>query len=151
MIFDKVENFGLYVGCHEEFHQVEQFLKHVSMKTKPGRYELKNGVFANVDEVNTRYEGPLEAHKEYIDVQVGITGSEIIEYANMSGMEIYKEEISKPENDLYFYNCPSKTSFVIDKDHFAIFFPEDLHKPLLVVDNKMTEIKKIVFKIPVKK
>jgi len=151
MIFDKVENFALYKGCHAEFEQVEEFLKHVSEKTKPGRYELKNGVYANVDLVNTRYEGPLEAHKEYIDVQVGIVGEEIIEYANMSGLEIYKEDISSPDKDLYFYNCPSKTSFVIDNAHFAIFFPEDLHKPLLVVNNKMSEIKKIVFKIPVEK
>lgn len=149
MIFDKVENFELYKNCHKEFYQVEKFLKEVSEDIEPGRYELENGVYVNVDLTNTRYEGPLEAHKKYIDIQVGLTGEEIIEYANISGLEIYKEDISRPEDDLYFYNTPSKTSFLIDKNHFAVFFPEDLHKPLLVVDNKMTEIKKLVFKIPV--
>jgi len=149
MIFDKIENFYLYKNCHKEFYQVEEFLKKVNENTKAGRYELKNGVYANVDMVNTRYEGPFEAHKEYIDIQLGIIGEEIIEYTNMSGLETYQDDISRPEDDLYFYNCPSKTSFLVDKNHFAVFFPEDLHKPLLVVNNRMREIKKIVFKIPV--
>jgi len=150
MIYDKIENFNLYIKCHKNFKIAEEFLKTVTPDMEVGKYELDNGVYATVEQRSTRYEGPFEGHKKYIDIQVGLVGEEIIEYAPQCGLEMLKEDISRPNDDLYFFNTPSKISVLLDNKNFAIFFPEDLHKPLLVVNNKTQEIKKLIIKIPVK-
>ncbi len=115
----------------------------------PGRYELENGCYMNVDQAATEPEEnrKWEAHEEYIDIQFVISGNERIEYLALNEMEEKTE--SYPERDLYFYRAKKGTqpcSVSMSKGRYAVFYPADAHRPLCMAD-KPEAVKKIVMKI----
>ena len=94
----------------------------------------------------------LEGHKKMIDIQFEIEGKE-----EWLGVETIFEAgpcvESYPERDLYFYesgkNGESKVYFTTGR--FAIFFPEDLHRPLCQGESGSLQLRKAVVKVPVEK
>ena len=94
----------------------------------------------------------LEGHKKMIDIQFEIQGEE--EWLGVETIfEAGKCIESYPERDLYFYESgkqgESKVYFTTGR--FAIFFPEDLHRPLCQGEGGRCKIRKAVVKVPVEK
>lgn len=97
-------------------------------------------------------ERKLEGHKKMIDIQFEVAGEE-----EWLGVETCFEAgpciESYPERDLYFYesgkNGESKVYFTTGR--FAIFFPEDLHRPLCQGAKGSCQLRKAVVKVPVEK
>ena len=100
-----------------------------------------------VQEVQNRpEEGALfEAHRKYIDIQFVISGEELQGYAPLSSLKI--KDAYDLEKDIAFYNGDGSL-FHLTPGSFAIYFPNDAHKPNLMID-KPAALKKIVVKIPV--
>lgn len=105
-------------------------------------------IFANVMEFDTGFSNDKQAevHKEYIDVQCLIHGEERIQYS----LENEVNPIAKAydeENDFYLVESMHQCNEVImHPKMFAIFFPEEPHKPGCLVEQSMP-IKKIVIKV----
>lgn len=87
-----------------------------------------------------------ELHKKYLDVQFWISGEEMFGVAPINGVGNCTEEIL--ERDLYFYDGVANESFVhATKGCYAVFFPNDVHRPGTCVDGKPLTYRKVVVKV----
>lgn len=86
-----------------------------------------------------------EAHQKYVDVQYIVEGTERIDIAPASIMEV--EEEYDEDRDVVFFKEPARaTTVVLTAGGYAVLYPEDSHKPGLQVDGPV-KIKKIVGKV----
>ncbi|MDO4344434.1 MAG: YhcH/YjgK/YiaL family protein [Eubacteriales bacterium] len=128
-----------------------KFLKsHDFTSMEPGRYEIQgDDIFANLMDAQTKplEETKPEAHKEYIDVQFVVSGTEKLGFAPDTGS---CPPCDHPEGeDIWFYEGLENESFVISTPGcFSIFFPEDIHRPC-VCQTKPEAIRKVVVKVRV--
>lgn len=149
MVVDKLSNSILYNGLNEGIKKAFSYLHSTNFnEVPPGKYEIDgDNVFAIVAEYQTKdeNEGKPESHKKYIDVQYVVKGSELIGYAPLGNQEIIDKY--NEDNDIIFYRA--KCSFVkLDKEMFAIFFPDDVHLPGIKLNEK-SYVKKVVVKVKI--
>ena len=113
-----------------------------------GRYEiLGNEVFAIIQEYDTRMDGDFEAHRDYVDIQCVLEGSEYIYVAPTQECSNPVEEY-KPESDIIFYrDAQSYRKILADKDNYVVLFPSDAHQPCMSIGSEATKIRKVVIKI----
>lgn len=110
-------------------------------------YIDSTNLFALVTEYATQNEDELqfEAHKKYIDIQYIISGIEQIGIASVSK----KKETLMPYDetrDVEFMTVSESSNHVADPGRFFIFFPHNLHRPNIKLD-EISQVKKIVMKI----
>jgi YhcH/YjgK/YiaL family protein len=85
-----------------------------------------------------------ETHAKYSDIQVVVSGEEVIGYAPLAG-ETPTENLFA-EKDVAFYAQPAnETELVLTAGAFAVFFPTDIHRPG-VARKGATKVRKIVVK-----
>ena len=129
------------------------FLKNTDLQALPGGRHAIEGdmMYANVDDVETKLFKTTkpESHKNYVDIQFMVKGQEnmgfFVDRGRVKPIESY------PERDCYFY--PNES---VDEGHihcpegyYTVFFPSDIHRPLLAVDDKPIKIRKVVVKVHV--
>ena len=98
-----------------------------------GRYEIDGDeVFALVQEYETRAseECRWEAHYTYTDIQYVVEGSEKMGWKALDG--VVKTE-DRPEDDVYFFDVEGD-HFVLHAGQFAVFAPQDAHRPGMAVE-----------------
>lgn len=148
MIYDKIDNLEIYSGISEDIRLGLEWLRDVNPDIEKGVYELSPRVKAIVSEYTTKEvnENGYEAHKEYIDIQYLLKGSEKIcclplEY--LKETKAYKAEI-----DAAFYEESGikPQEMVIGNDFFAVFYPQDGHMPGLNFET-CEIVRKVVIKI----
>lgn len=137
-----------YHNNPRHWDQAFEFLKSANLKEMPlGKQELEGDhLFVAVDEYTTKDKADTkyESHKKYIDIQYIIEGEEL-----MGVTTIDKAEVTEPynsETDLAFYDFDGGDYVKTTPANFVIFFPEDLHRPCMKVDQN-SKVKKIVVKI----
>lgn len=144
MIFDKTENLRLYAPMGKAFEVIADFVEKNDLKAlECRRHELGDGIFANVSEYCPKAGDMPEAHRDYADLQLMVSGSEIIEVSPLdfcSGSTGYKPDIE------FFAEYLNPTSVTLAEGTFAYLAPRDAHRPC--VNNGCDSVKKIVFKIP---
>jgi len=87
-----------------------------------------------------------EAHREYIDFQYILYGAELFGYAEY---ENSKQTISDYdiEKDIEVFSSISNESFfILKKDMFVIFYPNEIHRPGIARD-EIRSVRKVIFKI----
>jgi YhcH/YjgK/YiaL family protein len=148
MILDKLQNHETYLNLNEKFVKAFDFIKNNDLKNmENGKYEIEGEeIFAMVQNYSTKelFEGRLESHHKYIDIQYMISGTEQMGYAPLQGQEVTEEIL---ESDLVFYDGEASI-LKVEEGMFAIFYPNDLHMPGLLYNEK-DEIKKLVIKVAV--
>jgi biofilm protein TabA len=93
-------------------------------------------------------EKPAEAHRKYIDLQFILYGEEKVGYADYRNSKMLSKDYS-PENDVeLFKKIENESFFILRKDMYAVFFPEDIHRPG-ITNKEMRGVRKIIFKIPI--
>ncbi len=140
-----------YYKNRERWDKAFLFLKEKELsRLELTRYDLDgDNLFAVVSEYLTRNEEDtrFESHRQYIDIQYVINGSENIGLAPLSVMD----EILEPYDglkDIEFFTVTNESNVSATPDKFFIFFPTDAHRPgLKDVDN--LKVKKIVVKVKV--
>lgn len=114
-----------------------------------GRYPIEGDkIFAQVLDLVTQEKESIlpEAHQCYLDVQYLHSGRELI------GVSVNPPptEIAKPydsERDILFYQSVSdETMLVMNPGNFAVFFPQDIHRPACVY-LETSPIRKVVVKV----
>ena len=120
-------------------------------KLEDGRQEIDgDNMFANLFHLTSKpvEETHPEMHKQYIDVQYWISGEELCGVAPYEGGSTCIDP--HEDQDLYFYSDVKGESFLRAwKGCYAVFFPNDAHRPGVCIDGKPLEYRKVVVKVNV--
>ncbi len=149
MIADKLENAQLYCGCHKHFPAAFAFLRKAVAENLPcGRYELEGTeLYANIMEYDSKVTSTTETHKNYIDIQFIVSGIERMDFCDIANAAPNTEY--NAVKDVLFHTDSDKMSIcLVEAGAFAIFFPQDAHKPGLC-NGIPAPVKKIVVKVKV--
>ena len=147
MIFDHISNLGMYAKQDAKLNVILEFLKqHPAETLAEGRHDMDMGIYANVSTVTVRENGDFEAHRRYADLQLVVGGSEIIEWMGLK--DLNETTQYNEESDIQFFSgdAPAAIPLKLYPGNFAIFYPQDGHKPCLRLDHDTSF--KVVFKIP---
>lgn len=146
MIIDRLENLAEYACLNPLFADALDYLHgHDLLNTELGKTVLREknlSVTVAQAAPKTKEEAKLEAHKEFIDIQIPLTGVEIMGYSPAACCE----EIMTPynaENDITFFKGKAQSYVAVEPGMFAIFFPHDAHAPGIT----QSEVKKAIIKV----
>lgn len=128
------------------------FLRSTDFTSLPaGKIEIDGeNMFAQVLDLTTApvEENKPESHYRYLDIQFLASGNEKIGVVINTG----KNGILTPSpeyKDIVFYALVENESFLtMEPGSFAIFFPEDIHRPACVI-REPEMIRKVVVKIDI--
>ena len=147
MIFDSIENVNKYINSIPQ--GVIDFLLNLNSKTPVGRYEIDSNCFANIDIYSTKNPErcKLEAHREYIDIQMLLEGVERLDCTSIKDLLVSEEYDS--ERDVMFFDKPQKqiTSVVLEPFNFILLYPHEAHIPQMNMGVESKLVKKVVVKI----
>lgn len=148
MIIDNLNNSHQYRETHKGFAESFDFLKKAVEENLPvGRYEIDSDrVFAFIQEYTSKTESSFEAHKNYIDIQFIVEGTEVIYASDISSLAV-KEEYSAERDIMFLEDCEKASKAVLQKGEYGIFFSWDAHKPGLCYEGNPGNVKKIVVKV----
>ena len=125
------------------------FIKKACEENLPvGKYEIDGkNLYAMVQEYNTKAttEGRFEAHRKYADIQYVISGMEIMEYVHLAKVDDDTDYDGDKDIVFFKYDDPA-TNVVVSDGDFAVFMPEDVHKPGMKI-KESAPVKKILIKI----
>ena len=113
------------------------------------RVELGGGVFALEQAYTAKppAQGRWEAHQDHIDVQVVVSGRELMGVIEVTKLVIAED--FRPAKDLMFYApCAEGSLLKVPAGEVAVFFPADAHMPSLA-DGAPSVVRKTVVKVPV--
>ncbi|AQQ70386.1 Toxin-antitoxin biofilm protein TabA [Limihaloglobus sulfuriphilus] len=149
MIIDDVQNSGFYKGISPLIDEALDLLAAEDFLSKPdGEYSVQGReLFYIVQRYPTKpvSEGFFETHKKYIDIQLVVSGSEMIGYANRKDLAV--KDAYDESRDLEFYERPETfTPVNFSRGTFGIFWPQDGHMPGRS-DKEKSDVCKVVFKV----
>lgn len=152
MIIDTLKNCECYYGVNARFEKAFDFIKNAVKENLPvGKYEIDGtDVYAMVQEYDTKLpdEAKFEAHKKYIDIQYIISGTEKMEVTDISKAKP-NTEYNTEKDVIFFEDVDMATAGVFTDEEYAVFFPQDVHKPGMANDNIRATVRKIVVKVKV--
>lgn len=130
---------------------LEWLEQQISTDTPAGRYDIDGDrMYVLVQELTTEpaVERLAEAHRKYIDIQLLLSGKELIRAARDSdSAEIIADELLERDK-LSYRDVEHESDIVLLPGMFAVFFPADIHRPCCNAERSMF-IRKAVVKIDV--
>ena len=145
MIIDNLDSFKNYLPMHKSFSVVEKFMEENDLdQLSPGKHKINEDVFVISEKVSgkKKNEGVLEAHYDFIDVQLCRNSVDNMGWRSHTECKDIKE-VYDPERDIVFYNDAISKHISISRENFVVFFPWDAHAPNIGEG----ELHKIVFKV----
>lgn len=147
MIIDTVQNAHRYFSVHPLFEKAFEYMNSTDlMNAADGKSDIAEGlkaIFSNAPgKTKEASLSKFECHNKNIDIQLCINGVETIGWKP-------REKCIKPngeynsEKDVQLYHDDADTFFRLTNGQFAIFFPEDVHAPMIGEG----QIKKLVIKV----
>lgn len=150
MIIDSIQNAYKYYSVHPLFEKAFEHIHQTDLDTlEVSRYDLEgdnlkvivsNKMGVTVEESLAKF----ECHDKYIDIQLCIHGNEQFGWKPRETCLLEKAPYNA-EKDVLFFNDSPDMFFTLRDGQFAIFFPNDVHAPMI----GDAEIKKMVFKIKI--
>ena len=150
MIYDSLKHMEAYQGVHPGIYKGLELLRDTDFsKLEDGRQEIDGDkMFANLFHLTSKLkeETHPELHKKYVDVQFWICGEELCGVAPYHGVGKCVE--AREDEDLYFYDSVENESFIhATEGCYAVFFPNDAHRPGVCVDGKPLDYRTVVVKV----
>ena len=150
MIIDTLKNASKYFSLHPLFEKAFNYIQQVDLKnTSDEKVDIADGlkaIFSNspgkTKEVST---AKFECHNKNIDIQLCIDGVETIGWKPREKCVNPNGEYNA-DKDVLFFNDSPDMFFQLTNTQFAIFFPEDVHAPMIGEGN----IRKLVMKVRAK-
>lgn len=150
MIVGMLCNAERYRGLSKNLDIAFEWLSQMSWKSLPaGKYPIQDdAVFALVQEYTTKGHAAcrFETHRKYIDIQMMIAGEEIIESTPSQDLKTAEPYVP----DIEFYSTPADqraNTLAMIPECFAIFFPEDAHRPGMRIGDEPRNVRKLVIKV----
>lgn len=134
MILGSVGEFADFYKMHPLFGQAFDFLQRSNFsKMEPGLYVLMEGqLTATLMDVEGKQpkDAKLEAHKQFIDIQLVVKGCETMGWSPLASCT---HEIAgyNAEKDISFYNDPASSYITVNPGECVIFYPNDCHAPCI--------------------
>ena len=147
MIVDTLKNATKYFSVHPLFERAFEYIKQIDLANAPdGKFDIAEGlkaIFSNKAGMTAETSvSKFECHNKHIDIQLCIQGVETIGWRPREKCVIENGGYN-PEKDVQLYNEVPDMYFILTDGQFAIFFPEDVHAPMIGEG----EIKKLVIKV----
>jgi biofilm protein TabA len=151
MIFNDISQFD--PSFKSRFEDVFTTLQSRIADDVPGEYPIRgNDIFVKILHYETKSEDFItESHREYVDMQIVYSGSEIIRIFDVPSLTI--KDIYNPDTDCQFYHVRSaepNAVLTLTPGKAALFFPYDVHETQIAPELLPKNIKKAVVKIHVK-
>ena len=148
MICDQLKNAATYEAMSPALAKAFRYLETVTPDNLPvGRLELDGDrlfAFSSAYETLPASERKIESHRNYLDIQYVVEGTEAMGYAPVEGLEV-----SEPyAPDVEFYNTTEDVLIPAPAGTFMIFFPQDAHRPGCTWKTAET-VTKVVVKVAV--
>ena len=148
MIIDFIENSARYETIHPSFKIAFDHLKQNNKDALDGLIDEEAGVkmFAYKGEGKSKAKSleTFECHDKNIDIQFCISGSEGFLWKPRAKCFSPNGDYNT-EKDVRFFNDEPDTYFELQANQFVIFFPEDVHAPMISEE----EVKKLVIKVKI--
>ncbi|MEE9307759.1 MAG: YhcH/YjgK/YiaL family protein [Spirochaetia bacterium] len=151
MILDILANRGRYGGISPGIGRALDYLSNTDFTAlEDGKQSIdEDGIYALVMTYSTEPESErsFEAHRKHIDVQYILQAQEIIFWAptdELSPVGDYSQE-----TDIVFLSGDARARLQLTSGSFAVFYPEDAHKPNCAW-NGPQQVRKVVVKVPVR-
>jgi biofilm protein TabA len=148
MIVDTLQNAHKYFAVHPLFAKAFDYINKTDLAgIEVGKYEIDGD---NLKAIISSKKGmtaaesiaKFECHNKFIDIQLCISGRELMGW---KPREKCKKENGgyNAEKDVQLYSEEPDMYFALTDGQFAIFFPGDVHAPMIGED----EIRKLVIKV----
>lgn len=150
MIIDTLANAEKYFCVHPLFERAFRYIQSQNLDSiEVGKYEIDGDklrviVSNNPGITAAESAAKFECHDKHIDIQFCIKGKEQMGWKPRNTCTQQKSEVSV-ENDMLFYNDTPDMYFQLTNQQFAIFFPDDVHAPMIGNGN----IKKLLIKVKI--
>ncbi|RNI37842.1 DUF386 domain-containing protein [Hanamia caeni] len=150
MIIDSLTNVAKYFCVNPYFERAFQYIQSQNLETlEPGTYVIEENILKAIvsDKPGKSSEESLskfECHNKFIDIQLCIKGNEEIGWKPRQSCSQPKDAYNA-DKDVTFYSDAPDMFFQLTNGQFAIFFPEDVHAPMIGEGN----IKKMVIKVAI--
>lgn len=148
MIYDKLEHMKQYLGCHPNLDTAIRYLTAHDLSALPtGITEIDgSNVYLNVMTACTEPENrkSYEIHKNYMDIQIDIEGTEVILTGDSDGLRI---EDYDPSTDFGRASCSMLASCLIGPGNFIVCMAMEPHKPGVSAGPDSSCLRKCVVKV----
>jgi YhcH/YjgK/YiaL family protein len=149
MIIDTLNNASKYTSLNPLFAKAFDFIHQNDIANlENGVIQIEDGLKVIVSTANGKtVEASLakfECHDKNIDIQVCVKGLETIAWKPREKCVTPNGDYN-PEKDVRFFNDTPDMYFQLTDGQFGIFYPEDVHAPMIGEG----EIKKLVFKVKI--
>ncbi len=148
MVIGTLEKSARYEALQAGLDKAFAYIRAWQKNPQPvGRYEIDGDrIYALVQEYDSAEPTAKkwEAHRNYLDVQFVAEGQETMYYTPAGTLAQKGDYI--PEKDIVYFEEGPSTALRCPAETFAIFFPEDLHKPGCLLESA-GKVRKIVVKV----
>lgn len=150
MIIDTLTNAGRYFCIHPLFEQAFEYIRSQNLESlEVGRHEIGGdrlwGIVADGPGMTAAESAAnFECHNKHIDIQLCIGSTEQMGW-KPRGNCILQDGGYDEQKDVVFYKDAPDMYFELKDRQFVIFFPEDVHAPMIGGGR----IKKMVVKVRV--
>lgn len=147
MIYDKLNNLGLYKGMNPNLDTAIDFITTHDLNELPLGKTVVDGtnVYINVMDAKASpvEERAYEIHKNYMDIQIDLVGVERIDTGDCTKMEVDEYD---EEKDVAKATAVDLAQCLIGPGNFIICMAGEPHKPNIAVSED-TVLKKAVCKV----
>ncbi len=146
MVVDTLDNLEKYASLNPLFPKAIEFLRtHDLNAMEIGKTELQGAdLVVNIAQTSpkTKEEAKLETHNVFIDIQIPLSGVEVMGYTAGSDCAP-ADALYNAEKDITFFEGLADAYIPVKPGMFAIFFPQDGHAPGITPDG----VKKVIVKV----
>ena len=150
MVIDKLSEINKYAGLHPRFAKaIDYIVTNNLLIAEPGTVlvdgeDIKAIIMEGNCVPKEESLAGFECHNTYIDIQIVLKGKETVGWRSRKNSREPKGEYSE-EKDVLFYADAPTLFFELQAGMFSIYFPEDVHAPMIGEG----PIKKVVMKVRV--
>lgn len=149
MIIDSIQNAAKYFSVHPLLAPAFKYIAETDLaNAEDGKSDIADGLKAIISNAPGKTKeaslAKFECHDKNIDIQLCINGVETIGWKPREKCTDANGDYNS-EKDVRFFNDAPDMFFQLTNGQFAIFFPEDVHAPMIGEGN----IKKLVVKVKI--
>jgi YhcH/YjgK/YiaL family protein len=148
MIYDTLDQADRYSASHPGFAAGFAYLRKTDFsRLSPGRNEVDGQrmyLMLNVAKGVGKEKAKLEVHRQYIDIQLTLSGTDEIGWRPLTACTETHTSY-QADGDYALYNDKPELWIPVPPKHFAIFFPGDTHAPM----GAECDLRKAVLKVAV--
>ncbi len=149
MIIDTIQNASQYYSVHPLLERAFDYIRqNYLVNTADGKSVIGEGLLAILSNAPGKTAATslakFECHYKHVDIQLCVSGNETIGWKPRSAYILPNGDYNE-EKDVRFFSDAPDTFLQLTDGQFAVFFPEDVHAPMIGEGT----IKRLVIKVKI--